>query len=291
MAPGEFIPLAEELNIADRIDAVVLRTACVQGRSWVDAGFPPLRMAVNLSGKDLDHPGLVASVARTLEETGFSPANLELELTESVVIAESETVLTTLKELKALGLNLSIDDFGTGYSALSRLRALPFDNLKVDKLFVDELAAAPPGTTLAETILDMARVLDLKVIAEGVESSVQAEYLRIRGCEFAQGYLFSRPIPPAEFEKLLRAGAALRAAVASVAQRTSALGVIPRGRPLAPLNGDLHRGRGPQRDVARKASVAAPPVEAEACSAGRMGVRSGAAPQPARPAGSGPRLR
>jgi diguanylate cyclase (GGDEF)-like protein/PAS domain S-box-containing protein len=217
VTPGEFIPLAEELNVAHLIDALVLRAACVQGRAWVDAGHPPMRMAVNLSGNDLDKPDLVATIARTLKETGFSPANLDLELTESVVIAESASVLATLQDLKALGLNLSIDDFGTGYSALSRLRSLPFDNLKVDKLFVDELAAASPGATLAETILDMARVLKLKVIAEGVESAVQAEYLRARGCEFAQGFLFSHPIAPSEFEALLSRGGSLRPPVASVA--------------------------------------------------------------------------
>jgi diguanylate cyclase (GGDEF)-like protein len=203
VGPAAFIPIAEELNLAVRIDALVLRQACLQGRAWADAGLPPLRMAVNLSGSNLDKPDLVATVARTLQETGFSPASLELELTEGVVIAESEAVVGTLEKLKALGVHLAIDDFGTGYSALSRLRTLPFDTLKVDKVFVDELAAANPGSTLAESILDMARVLGLKVIAEGVETSSQADYLRRRGCDFAQGYLFSRPVEAGAFEALL----------------------------------------------------------------------------------------
>jgi diguanylate cyclase (GGDEF)-like protein len=203
VGPAAFIPLAEELDLAVRIDALVLRQACLQGRAWADAGLPPLRMAVNLSGSNLDNPDLVATVARTLEETGFSPANLEIELTEGVVIAESDGAVATLEDLKALGLHLAIDDFGTGYSALSRLRALPFDTLKVDKVFVDELAVANPGSTLAESILDMARVLGLKVVAEGVETSSQADYLRRRGCDFAQGYLFSRPIEARAFEALL----------------------------------------------------------------------------------------
>jgi EAL domain-containing protein (putative c-di-GMP-specific phosphodiesterase class I) len=203
VGPAAFIPLAEELNLAVHIDALVLRQACLQGRAWADAGLPPLRMAVNLSGSNLDKPDLVATLARTLEETGFSPANLELELTEGVVIAESEAVVGTLENLKALGLHLAIDDFGTGYSALSRLRTLPFDTLKVDKVFVDELAAANPGSTLAESILDMARVLGLKVVAEGVETTSQADYLRRRGCDFAQGYLFSRPVEAGAFEALL----------------------------------------------------------------------------------------
>ena len=210
VGPAVFIPLAEELNLADRIDAFVLREACTQGRAWVDAGLPMLRMAVNLSGSNLDNPDLVATVARTLPETGFSPANLELELTEGVAIAESDSALATLENLKALGLHLAIDDFGTGYSALSRLRRLPFDTLKVDKVFVDELAAANPGSTLAESILDMARVLGLKVVAEGVETSSQADFLRRRGCDFAQGYLFSRAIESSAFEALLVGGLALR---------------------------------------------------------------------------------
>jgi diguanylate cyclase (GGDEF)-like protein/PAS domain S-box-containing protein len=217
VGPAEFIPLAEELNLAERIDAMVLRQACTQGRAWTDAGLPSLRMAVNLSGGNLANADLVETVARTLEETGFSPANLELELTEGVAIAESDAVLATLDNLKALGLRLAIDDFGTGYSALSRLRNLPFDTLKVDKVFVDELAAINPGPTLAESILDMARVLGLKVVAEGVETSSQVDFLRRRGCDFAQGYLFSRAIEPAAFEDLLVRGGSLSAVEAGAA--------------------------------------------------------------------------
>jgi diguanylate cyclase (GGDEF)-like protein/PAS domain S-box-containing protein len=204
VGPVDFIPLAEELNIADQVDAMVLRKACLQGRAWTDAGLPPLRMAVNLSGSNLDKPDFVASVARTLQETGFPAANLELELTEGVVIADSTSAQVTLENLKTLGLHLAIDDFGTGYSALSRLRALPFDTLKVDKIFVDELlATASPGSTLAESILDMARVLGLKVVAEGVETSSQADFLRRHGCDFAQGYHFSRAVEPLVFQALL----------------------------------------------------------------------------------------
>ncbi len=206
IGPAVFIALAEELNLVDRIDAFVLRQACTQGRAWVDAGLPRLRIAVNLSGSNLTNPDLVANVAATLADSGFPAANLELELTEGVVIAESGGALATLDGLKALGLRLAIDDFGTGYSALSRLRTLPFDTLKVDKIFVDELDAVHPGSTLAESILDMARVLGLEVVAEGVETSRQADFLRSHGCDFAQGYLFSRPVGVARFEALLEAG-------------------------------------------------------------------------------------
>jgi EAL domain-containing protein (putative c-di-GMP-specific phosphodiesterase class I) len=207
IGPAVFIALAEELNLVDRIDAFVLRQACTQGRAWADAGQPRLRIAVNLSGSNLTNPDLVANVAATLADSGFPAADLELELTEGVVIAESDGALATLDGLKALGLRLAIDDFGTGYSALSRLRELPFDTLKVDKIFVDELDSVHPGSTLAESILDMARVLGLKVVAEGVETSRQADFLRTHGCDFAQGYLFSRPVGVARFEALLQAGA------------------------------------------------------------------------------------
>jgi diguanylate cyclase (GGDEF)-like protein/PAS domain S-box-containing protein len=210
VGPAIFIPLAEELNLAERIDAHVLHQACAQGQAWADAGLPALRMAVNLSGSNLDKPGLVATVARTLKETGFAADSLELELTEGVAIADSVIALTTLESLKALGVHLAIDDFGTGYSALSRLRALPFDTLKVDKVFVDELGTAAPGSTLADSILDMARVLGLKVVAEGVETTSQADFLRGRGCDFAQGYLFSRAVESSAFEALLVSGHALR---------------------------------------------------------------------------------
>ena len=217
IGPTVFIALAEELNLVERIDAGVLREACTQGRRWTDAGLPVMRLAVNLSGSNLARADLVASVAGILEETGFAAANLEIELTEGVVIAKSDAVLATLNELKALGLRLAIDDFGTGYSALSRLRALPFDTLKVDKVFVDELADANPGSTLAESILDMARVLRLKVVAEGVETSLQADFLRSRGCDFAQGYLFSRAVEPSAFETLLAHGGRLGVAAAAIA--------------------------------------------------------------------------
>jgi diguanylate cyclase (GGDEF)-like protein/PAS domain S-box-containing protein len=209
IGPALFIPLAEELGLARRIDAAVLRAACSQGRAWEAAGLAALRMSVNLSGTNLDSMGLVGSVAEILEDTGFRAANLELELTEGVAVADSDGVRDTLESLKSLGVHLSIDDFGTGYSALSRLQSLPFDTLKVDKVFVDELDAVDPGSTLAGSILDMARVLGLRVIAEGVETATQADFLRHRGCDLAQGYLYSRPVTPAAFETLLAGGVSL----------------------------------------------------------------------------------
>jgi diguanylate cyclase (GGDEF)-like protein/PAS domain S-box-containing protein len=203
IGPTTFIPLAEEIGVVDRIDHWVLRQACAQGSAWIAAGLPTLRMAVNLSGRDLDKPDLVASVTATLAETAFPAGNLELELTEGVAIAESEAARITLENLKALGVHLAIDDFGTGYSALARLRELPFDRLKVDKTFVDELSMNQDGSSLVDSILDMARVLGLEVVAEGVETADQAEFLRLRSCGYAQGFLFSRPVEASAFATLL----------------------------------------------------------------------------------------
>jgi EAL domain-containing protein (putative c-di-GMP-specific phosphodiesterase class I) len=160
-------------------------------------------MAVNLSGRDLEQPDLVDQIARILHETGFPAGQLELELTEGVAINESSDAQETLEALQSLGVHLAIDDFGTGYSALSRLRSLPFDQLKVDKAFVDDIDVAHEGPMLVDTILEMAHVLGLEVVAEGVETATQADYLRERGCEFAQGFLFSRPVGAAEMAILL----------------------------------------------------------------------------------------
>jgi diguanylate cyclase (GGDEF)-like protein len=207
VGPNVFIPLAEEMGLVYRIDVLVLRQACALGRAMVDAGKERFRMAVNLSGSDLEQEDIVATVAAALAESGLPPANLELELTEGVAIAESGRAERVLHELKGLGVSLAIDDFGTGYSALARLRKLPFDRLKIDKAFVDEVGADREGPTLVEAILDMARVLGLEVVAEGVEKLDQASYLNERFCDFAQGYFFGRPVAAAEFAEQVRSNA------------------------------------------------------------------------------------
>ena len=145
-----------------------------------------------------------AQIARILDETGFPAGHLEIELTEGVAINESGDAQETLEALQSLGVHLAIDDFGTGYSALSRLRSLPFDRLKVDKAFVDDIDLPHNGSLLVDTILEMAAVLHLEVVAEGIETATQAAYLRARGCDFAQGFLFSRPVDGAEMGALLQ---------------------------------------------------------------------------------------
>jgi diguanylate cyclase (GGDEF)-like protein/PAS domain S-box-containing protein len=204
IGPATFIPLAEEIGLVHQIDMWVLQVACRQGHTWHRDGLGDVRVAVNLSGSDLEDPGLVATVARTLTETDFDAPLLELELTEGAAIFESAKARDTLQNLKGLGVRLAIDDFGTGYSALGRLQSLPFDRLKVDKVFIDELTGAQGGTTLVESILEMARVLGLEVVAEGVETAEQADFLRGHDCGFAQGYLFSRPVDAVQLEALLR---------------------------------------------------------------------------------------
>jgi EAL domain-containing protein (putative c-di-GMP-specific phosphodiesterase class I) len=203
VGPDVFIPLAEELGLVERVDAWVLRQACTQGQAWSQSGLADFKMAVNLSGRNLDQPDLVARVAEILSATGFPPAQLELELTEGVAINESAGAQQILEALKKLGVHLAIDDFGTGYSALSRLRNLPFDRLKIDKAFVDDIGHGQQGPMLVDTILEMAHVLGLEVVAEGVETATQAQYLRERACDFAQGYLFNRPMATAELTALL----------------------------------------------------------------------------------------
>jgi diguanylate cyclase (GGDEF)-like protein len=205
VGPDTFIPLAEELGLVGRIDQWVLREACTQAERWTKGRLPQFRMAVNLSGRDLQQPDLVDQIAGILRDTGFPPGQLELELTEGVAINEASGARETLYALKTLGVQLAIDDFGTGYSALSRLRNLPFDRLKIDKAFVDDIRPSPieQAPMLVDTILDMAHVLGLEVVAEGVEDAAQADYLRDRRCDNAQGYFFHRPMGAAELGALL----------------------------------------------------------------------------------------
>ncbi len=202
--PSVFIPLAEDLRLVARLDEWMMRTACLQLRAWIDAGLKPIRVAVNISGSELANPALPSRVATILAETGLPPELLELELTESVAVAESAGELAVVHQLKDLGVHLSIDDFGTGYSALGRLQSLPFDTLKVDKAFVDGLGDADQGVTLVETILEMGRALGLEVIAEGVESATQASFLREQDCTLAQGYYFSHPVAAELIEAMLQ---------------------------------------------------------------------------------------
>ena len=201
--PDAFIPVAEQTGMIAALGDWVLREACRQGREWHDAGLPVPRLAVNLSARQLHDESLVDRVRAVLDETGYPPDRLELELTESALMHQQERSVRVLRALRRLGLHLAIDDFGTGYSSLAYLRQFPIDVLKIDKRFVDDLADNNDDREIAGAILAMGHALRLSVIAEGVETEAQLAFLRANGCESYQGYLFSPPLPPAAFARLL----------------------------------------------------------------------------------------
>lgn len=204
--PDRFIPIAEDSGLIVPIGDWVLRTACTQGKAWLDAGLPPVTIAVNLSARQFLQQDVVRWVLRTLDETGLPPGHLELELTESLIAQNTEKVIVTIAELKAAGVKLSIDDFGTGYSSLSYLRRFRVDTLKIDRSFVRNMLTEPEDATIVLAVIALARNLKFKVIAEGVETEQHLRFLHQNGCEEMQGYYFGRPVPAVEFEEILRAG-------------------------------------------------------------------------------------
>lgn len=207
--PNTFIPLAEETGLIVPLDDWVMRTACAQGRAWADAGLPPLRIAVNLSGRAFQRTRVVERVTNTLARTGLEPDRLELEVTESMAVDQVSDTRPVFRALEALGVKLAIDDFGTGYSALSRLQGFPFHTLKIDRSFVQGIESATDEAPIVAAMIAMAHALKLGVVAEGVETPSQRAFLDRHGCDMAQGYLFSRPIEASEVEELLRPAAAL----------------------------------------------------------------------------------
>jgi diguanylate cyclase (GGDEF)-like protein/PAS domain S-box-containing protein len=200
VAPGRFVPVAEESGLIIPIGAWVLHEACRQLCMWrsQQMGGPPGAVEVNLSARQIDHPEIVATVQRILEDTGLPPASLTLEITESALMHDASSALRVLRALKDLGVTLAIDDFGTGYSSLSHLQRFPLDILKIDKSFVDELGDHRGGAEIVAAVVKLAHALGLQVIAEGVETEQQLAVLSRLGCDFAQGYLFSRPAPAHE---------------------------------------------------------------------------------------------
>ena len=202
--PLDFIPIAEETGLIVPVGAWVLHTACAQACAWHKVGYPHLLIAVNISARQFQHPDFVNLVQRTLHDTGLPAQKLELEITESAVMQDAEKTIATLNALHALGVTLSIDDFGTGYSSLSYLKRFPLAKLKVDQSFVRNLTTSSNDAAIARSVILLGHSLNLVVIAEGVETEAQLAWLRTQHCEEMQGYLFSRPVPAAEFEVLLR---------------------------------------------------------------------------------------
>ena len=206
VSPAEFIPLAEETGLIVPIGEWVIRTACAQNKAWQDTHLAPLTVAVNVSARQCRDDDLCRVVGQALQESGLEAHYLELELTESLVMHNAESVAGILAQLKGMGVSLAMDDFGTGYSSLSCLKRFPFDKLKIDQSFVSDITVDPDSAAIASTIIVMAHSLHLKVIAEGVETEGQLNYLGRHGCDEMQGYYFSRPVPATDFERLLREG-------------------------------------------------------------------------------------
>jgi diguanylate cyclase (GGDEF)-like protein/PAS domain S-box-containing protein len=215
VAPHRFIGLAEETGLIVEIGAWVLRTACTQAKAWLDAGHGDLRIAVNLSPRQFSEPLLVSSIAEVLRQTGLPPACLDIELTEGLFMHDVAQAVELLHKLKALGLALSIDDFGTGYSSFSYLRHFPIDVLKIDRSFISDIHHGDEAAIVV-SIIALAHNLKLRVIAEGVETETQLDYLRRNGCDEIQGYYFSPALPAGDFELLLKQGRDLRGTPALV---------------------------------------------------------------------------
>ncbi|WP_159015629.1 EAL domain-containing protein [Cognatiluteimonas profundi] len=204
--PGRFIPLAEELGLIDEIGAWVLREACRQMAAWQDAGLFVPSMAVNLSVQQIERDVLPTLVADVLREAGLAAGRLELEITESTIMREPEKAIAVLRELHDRGVKISIDDFGIGHSSLAYVKRLPVDRLKIDQSFVREIGRDSNDEAICRTVIELARSLGLDAIAEGVERDEQIDFLRAEGCQFAQGYLFSKPLPAAALQDLWQRG-------------------------------------------------------------------------------------
>jgi len=209
VSPAQFIPIAEDCGLILPIGDWVLREACTQARAWVDAGLPAVSMAVNVSAMQFQHEEFLKGVFDILKETGFDPHYLEVEVTESALMKRAEVTALVLQILRAGGVKVAIDDFGTGYSSLSYLRKFPLDALKIDQSFVRQITTTPEETTIVSAIISMAQSLNLRIVAEGVETAEELAFLEARECEEAQGYYFSKPVPAEQFAALLAAQQAL----------------------------------------------------------------------------------
>ncbi|GAB7027626.1 sensor domain-containing protein [Geotalea toluenoxydans] len=206
LPPSRFIPMAEETGLILPIGEWALQTACAKNRAWMDAGFMPLRVAVNLCGIQFRQKKFIELIEAVLKKTGLAPSQLELELTESMLMSKAEESTTVLHKLKEMGVSLAIDDFGTGYSSLSYLKNFPINRVKIDRSFIRDVPNNPDDTAIVSAIIAMAHNLNLKVTAEGVENHSQLEFLSTRNCNEIQGYLLSSPLPEAEFTRFLRGG-------------------------------------------------------------------------------------
>jgi diguanylate cyclase (GGDEF)-like protein len=206
IGPADFIPVAEDCGLILPVGSWVLREACAQTRAWMDAGLQVTSVAVNVSAVEFRDKNFLGGLFTILDETGLDPSSLELELTESVLMKHAASTATILQTLRKRGVRVAVDDFGTGYSSLSYLQKFPVDTVKIDQSFVRQISSEDDDTTIVKAVIGMARGLKLRVIAEGVETLEEVAFLRAYRCEEAQGYYFSRPVPPQQFAMLLRDG-------------------------------------------------------------------------------------
>jgi diguanylate cyclase (GGDEF)-like protein len=227
LQPSDFIQLAEDTGMITQIGDWVLRVAFAQNKLWLDSGFSPMRLAVNVSARQFQQAAFTGTVRDLLKETDLDPALLELELTEASIMKEPEKAIEKLNELREMGIKIAIDDFGTGYSSLSYLKRFPIDTLKIDKTFVSDVSTNEDDAAIVKAIVMLGRALDMTVVAEGVETSQQLEYLTSLGCDVIQGYLFSPPLSSLAFTELLMEQ--LRVTTPSVERGTTR---------LQPLTGD-----------------------------------------------------
>jgi len=204
VSPDRFIPIAEETGLIVPIGDWVLHEACRQNKAWQDAGMPHMTMSVNVSARQFRERNLVDRVAHSLEKSGLEAQYLELELTESLIMQDVEAAIATMKELQNLGVHLSIDDFGTGYSSLAALKSFPVTRLKIDKSFITDLITSENDRAVTTAVISLGQKLNLRVIAEGVETEDQMAFLRENNCDEMQGYHFSRPVPAGDIESLFR---------------------------------------------------------------------------------------
>ena len=203
ITPGKFIPLAEETGLIVPIGRLVLLRACVAAKQWRDSGLDDFRVAVNLSPRQFTQSELVIDIINILEDSGLPPENLELEITESMVMANPERATAILRELRAVGVHLAIDDFGTGYSSLGYLKSFPVHTLKIDRSFIKDVPADPDDVAITHAIIAMGHSLRLDVVAEGVETAEQLAFLREHGCDYMQGYLIGKPMAAEELSRML----------------------------------------------------------------------------------------
>jgi EAL domain-containing protein (putative c-di-GMP-specific phosphodiesterase class I) len=200
LGPAEIIPIAEQSGLIVEIGQWVLEESCAQARRWQDEGFDPIRIAVNVSVRQMRTPGFAKTVQTVLANTGLAPKWLEIEVTESM-IQDEDIMIDTLHELRAVGVSVAIDDFGTGYSCLRSIKSLPIERIKIDRAFIKGIPQNTDDAALAEAMIAMARTLGLKVTAEGVETAAQRDFLHRQGCNELQGFLFSKPVPAEQLFK------------------------------------------------------------------------------------------